>query len=280
MSKFVFLLAALAVSSAAVINLDVMCGGFTFQALSHPSEQNKFIGCVHGKGQILSCQLDYEIFDPFSSQCVVSEAPEDFSADNICSNVLFGLFEIENDCTQFIMCQLMQKFVRSCPSHTIFDINVPGCVLGNRDTCEPEYGHEHQTTTHPATTTEHHKTTGDHDLQTTRAPTTTEHHRTTGDHGHETTARDTVTTEHQTSTTEINETTTTRQPEDIEISFVCPISGWGDIPDHSDCTRFYECIQGVQHPRTCPPGLIFDVIRSECDDSASSFCAVNIRCGA
>lgn len=275
MKQILFLVSALAVSFAASINLDEECSDLTYAALPFPGDQNKFIGCILGKGQILTCQQEDEVFDSFLSQCVKTEK---FSGENVCSNVMLGLFGIENDCTRFIICVFMQKSIRECPSNTIFDIEREQCVPGNQETCTRE---DNQLTTTTITTEDSRTSTTNpvpttQAFSTTSASTTYEPLRTTEDDN-------TVTTTQEISTTEDYSTfdpATTRRPNEVEIKFVCPVSGWGKIPHPTDCSRFFKCIQGVRYPDTCPYGQVFDVITNECSDPETSFCAVNIRCGA
>ncbi|EDS41001.1 conserved hypothetical protein [Culex quinquefasciatus] len=50
------------------------------------------------------------------------------------------------------------------------------------------------------------------------------------------------------------------------------ISGVGSVPDPNDCTRYYLCINGQGHAQQCVPGLIFDVVTSQCNRPEVSVC--------
>ncbi|CRK89955.1 CLUMA_CG003683, isoform A [Clunio marinus] len=72
--------------------------------------------------------------------------------------------------------------------------------------------------------------------------------------------------------------TTSSPPSEINISFVCPLSGYGKIPSKYYCETYYECILGIQYFRQCPDGEIFDIITSNCGDPKTSLCGEIIRC--
>ncbi|KAL7024598.1 hypothetical protein ACKWTF_013120 [Chironomus riparius] len=91
-----------------------------------------------------------------------------------------------------------------------------------------------------------------------------------------------VTVDLPTSTTTqgIITTTTSRTGggENVDIIFVCPPSGVGNIPHRTECERYFECLRGIQHPRTCPDGFLFDVITKQCQPPEITLCANIIQC--
>lgn len=253
MKKFLILFTALAVSSTtADFNLNEMCNGILFATLPHPTDSNLFIGCIQGKGSVLGCSHEDEIFDSYLVECVKNNISTHPPHERLCEEAVSGWFPHEEDCGLYIVCQFSEPEVRECPEKRIFNIYLPGCVPGDRDTCEMSY---HTTPPPPATESTVLTTS-------TRIKTTTETVSTT--------------TEHR--TTQTTTQTTTRNPDEVVINFVCPIEGFGNIPHPTDCRRYFECYQGIRYPATCPDDYIFDVITSKCGHPESSFCASNIRC--
>lgn len=256
MGKVLLLLALCAVTSASVVNLNEICSGILYYALPHPADPTKYIGCVQGRGTIMGCLEADEVFDEFSVACV-KEIPPRPPFEQICEDVVVGWFPSPYDCTEYIVCQDGRPHIRSCPVNNIFDVMLPGCVPGNAQTCElAQTVPPTESPTNPPTE------------PTTNPPTEPPTMRTT--------------TEFPTEPPTIRTTTelpATRDPNDNVLRFNCHPDGYGNIPHLTDCNRYFECIQGVRHPRMCPPGLIFDVIRADCGESESSLCATNIRCG-
>ena len=250
MKKLLIVLAVIAVSSATDFNLNEMCQGILFATLPHPTDSNLFIGCIKGKGTVLGCSHENEVFDSYLVECVKNDNPVNPPHEELCRREVSGWFPHESDCALYIVCQFSRTEVRECPEERVFNVYLPGCVPGNRDTCEMYY---HTT---PSTTVE----------MTT--PSTTS----------EVTTTETAATPKSTWSISTETAPITRDPDEIAISFVCPIEGFGYIPHQSDCSRYFECIQGIRFPRNCPNGLIFDVITRRCNDPAKSLCANNIRC--
>lgn len=261
MERFLLLIALCAVSSASVINLNEICSGILYYALPHPSNSNQYIGCVRGKGTIMGCLEADEVFDEFSVACVKENQPRP-PHDVLCENITIGWFPHEEDCSKYVVCQDGRPNIRSCPDNNIFTERLPGCVPGNPQTCE--YEGVWATTTARPTEPPTQPPTAPPTAPPTQPPTT-----------EATTLR---TTTEMTTTRTTNPPPTTRDPSDVNIQFNCPIDGFGNVPNPSDCTRYFECIQGVRNNRRCPPGLIFDVIRSDCGTPETSLCAENIRC--
>ncbi|CRK97350.1 CLUMA_CG010741, isoform A [Clunio marinus] len=58
----------------------------------------------------------------------------------------------------------------------------------------------------------------------------------------------------------------------VSCSTKCAIDGTGFVPFKYDCSRYYVCIKGVQHARSCPIGEAFDVSTSSCVSSTGVRC--------
>lgn len=274
MKKVLVCLAALAVVSATNLNLNEICRGILFATVPHPTDQNLFIGCIKGKGTVLGCD-EGEVFDQFSVKCVSNFLPPPPSYEELCRNVTFGWFPYEDNCELYVVCEFGETRIRQCPDNSIFLPTLPGCVPGSSETCI----YDHDTTsemptevpTTPPTTPA--PTEVPTTLPTTPAPTevpstppTTE-----STEGSSTPATPRTTTPR---------TTTPRNPNDVTISFVCPSDHKEGhlVPNASNCSRYFECIQTIRWPRECESGQVFDVITSRCGDPETSLCASNIRC--
>lgn len=266
--KKLLLLAAFALTAVASLNLNELCHGTLFQTLSHPTDQSLFIGCVQGKGQILRCTGEGEVFDPFYVACVTNDIPTLPPHDALCANVTFGWFPHEENCELYVVCEFSRPHVRKCPEGNIFYPYLPGCVPGDPETCT----YEHHTV--PPTTQETESPTSE---ATTLSPTTvpppTEPITTVPPTTIE------ATTLPPTTQPPFTTVSTTTGAGDIIIRFECPVGGFGNIPHQSDCTRYFECRAGIRFPMTCPDGLIFDAIKRECGPPETSLCANYIRCG-
>ena len=279
------------------IDLDQVCNGVSFGTRV---SAGVMIGCVEQKGKILFCE-DGEIFDTFLGKCenkILTSA----SNENVCEHIALGLFPMDDENEYFIACENSVAFVRKCPESSYFDHEIDSCV--------EDFEYFKKTTTYKTTTIKASKKT------TTKRPThstTVEDTTTTKKYTaptvpdvpsvpsiptrptYSTTVEDTTTSKKYTaptipdvpsvpsiptrptySTTTQTPSTTTKR--DVVISFDCPLSGYGNIPNAIDCTRYYECIKGVGHPRSCPPSTIFDVITKECGNPENSLCADRIRC--
>lgn len=236
----------IAIASALELDLNKMCRGKLFESLAHPTDPNLFIGCVQQKGTLLGCNSPDEVFDPFSVSCIVGEIPTYPEHEELCQNVVFGVFPVDDDCRSYVVCDFSRPHIRECPESTVFNRHLPGCVPGNVETCEFEF----HTTPEPTPCPTEKPTEEPTDPPSTTAPPPT------------TTPR----------------TTTPRSGGDVVISFNCPNSGSGNIPHPDDCARFFECNRGIRFPRDCPENQIFDVITKNCNDPEVSLCAVGIQC--
>lgn len=53
--------------------------------------------------------------------------------------------------------------------------------------------------------------------------------------------------------------------------YQCPPED-GNYPDPTDCTRFYQCFQGIAYHHTCPFPLRFDIAQQVCNHPGSVNC--------
>lgn len=301
MKNILAIFAILAAVSAQGINFNEMCRGLLFASLPHPTDNNLFIGCVQGKGSLLGCSNLDEVFDPFLVSCRSGNVTTNPNHDKICENVIFGWFPYENDCKHYIVCESSRPHVKQCPENSIFNPFLPGCVAGNVETCT----FEHHTTPQPPTTTTEATTvtrtvcplacpvgevldsercqcycpirncpSGQYLNGCQCVPETTTPTQSPTQIPTEVPTTSAPTTLPTTTTLR----TTTPRDGDVNISFVCPIAGNGNIPHQNDCSRYFECRQGIRFPMTCSTGKIFDLISKACNDPESSLCASNIRC--
>lgn len=146
MNKLLVIFAVIASAAATDLDLNAMCSGALFRTIPHPTEPNLFIGCVQGKGTILGCRLQDEVFNQFSATCGTADLPASPPA-GLCDNIVVGWFPNEEDCSRYIVCEASEPSLRSCPDGSIFNRFLPGCVPGNRNTCT----FEHHTTPPPTT---------------------------------------------------------------------------------------------------------------------------------
>lgn len=307
MKKFFVIFAFIGFVLSAEINLDVDCKGVLFGTKVHASNRNLFVGCVHEKGTIFACNSEEEIFDAYLGSCVTSDALPEIEYAELCENVAFGLFSYgDENCDRYIACEASRPYLRECPESSIFDSELQSCVFG--ESCSSLKDKKTTTKKLKTTTTKKLKTTKTsrktttesvtEDASTTRSYTapsvptipsipTYPSHRTTT----ESVTEDASTTRSYTAPsvptipsiptyppTTQTPGTTTRNPSDINVSFKCPLSGYGNIPSAVDCTKYYECIRGIGNPRSCPQNQVFDVITSECGNPQTSLCADRIRC--
>lgn len=145
MNNLLVIVAIIAATSAVDLDLNEMCAGSLFRTLPHPTESNLFIGCVQGKGTVLGCRTQGEIFNQFSVTCGTAELLPSPPVD-LCENVIVGWFPDEDDCTRYIVCENSEPGLRVCPQGSVFNRYLPGCVPGNNSTCQ----FDHHTT--PTTT--------------------------------------------------------------------------------------------------------------------------------
>jgi hypothetical protein len=141
------------------LDLNKMCREKLFKALPHPNNTNLFIGCVQGRGTLLSCAAEDEVFDPFLISCVNSEAPVNPEHVKLCENIVFGLFPHSGNCWQFVICQNSRPYLTSCPENNVFNPALPGCVSGNVDRCDVYFHTTPAPTILPETTEPPPKTT-------------------------------------------------------------------------------------------------------------------------
>jgi hypothetical protein len=313
MKKFLLVFVVIAVSLADE-NLNKLCDGVLFESRSHPDDNHLFIGCIKGKAVIFNCDGNDEIFDKNNVSCVKKDNPCNgtffghIPHETYCDrfiNCIFGI-PIEHLCEEN---NVFDPEIKDCApgdaeTCEVFDRETTGqATEGTTRTPATTTTRTTRTTTVPKTK----KTT----VPTTRTTTVPTTRTTTVPKTRTATQRTTITTRPTTTrstlsstttssaplvTTTLQEeiskttthsqiqsttndpiTTTTRWPH-IDVRFVCPTSGFGNIPREHYCDRYYECIQGIQYPRFCPDDEIFNVITSECGDPKTSLCADIIQC--
>lgn len=241
MKKLLTLFVLFAFASAADLDLNELCSEILFESLPHPRDQSLFIGCVQGKGTLLSCSKEGEVFDPILVACVTNDFPVSPPQEELCAEAGFGWFAHDSDCELYIVCEFSRTHIRRCPANSIFNPDLPGCQPGNPETCE--LGEQTTDTPTPPTPP---VTDSPTEPPSTDPPTTI--------------------------------STTTRNPGSITVTFVCPFNRNINIPHDLNCSRYFECFNGVRTLRTCPNGQIFNIVTSSCGDEETSLCADVIQC--
>uniref|UniRef100_A0A182SLG7 Chitin-binding type-2 domain-containing protein n=1 Tax=Anopheles maculatus TaxID=74869 RepID=A0A182SLG7_9DIPT len=59
----------------------------------------------------------------------------------------------------------------------------------------------------------------------------------------------------------------------------CPATGIRNFPVSNSCTKFIQCIEGVQFERECPAGTMFDKAAEQCNVASAVQC-VEVNCPA
>ncbi|KAL7014692.1 hypothetical protein ACKWTF_016072 [Chironomus riparius] len=186
---------------------------------------------------------------------------------SVCSGIINGRIPHPDpqNCGLYIFCMMTFANVRSCPPNTVFvphfnsSYREGECEPGNAETCEVW-----TTTTIPETSTAIYTTTELDD------PTLTTENE------YDTTIPDATTDlpTNESTTTEKPLTTTSRLPTTTPIHVHrCPPSGYGYIPHHTNCNRYFECIRGVRHLRFCYEGFLFDSVTLKCTYPELAICA-------
>jgi hypothetical protein len=275
--------------------LDEQCEGFLYQAIAHPSDENKFIGCLHEEATVFSCKSEHEVFDSDSTTCVSKIAKKYDDDENPCEDVIFGNVPIPGNCTFFFYCEFERAFLRYCGEGSIFDRSTMSCAEGDEEECLQ--GLPTESTVEPETSTilvptEETTTVAEEPTKETEEPTT---ESTTKRTSELTTQTSEITSRPETSTTEEEFTThnstgsssypaTTQIPStttrnEVIITFNCPLSGYGNIPNSIYCNRYYECLAGIRYLQSCPGDLLFDAITMRCTSPELALCANFIQCG-
>ncbi|XP_070509336.1 probable endochitinase [Chironomus tepperi] len=166
----------------------------------------------------------------------------DLNFDELCDGLLFNAIPHPSNQNLFIGCVQGRGTLFGCDeAELVFDPYTVKCV--------ESWNLESTTTNEPITTTPTESTI------TQESPTTTISY----------------------STTQGISTTRTGGDGNV-IRFVCPPSGYGNIPHRTECDRYFECIRGIQHPRTCSDDILFDVITRVCQPADVALCANIIQC--
>ncbi|CAG9811763.1 unnamed protein product [Chironomus riparius] len=186
-------------------------------------------------------------------------------------------------CAEFVLCLFENPILRQClRTNEIFYPPAQDCVFGNPETCEPLIPTP-KTTTQIMTITEtevttiittliHETTETDDIIPTTIAATdSTTISNATIEATTKNYSSSETTTEEPTAT---STSTTSRLPTTAPIPVHrCPPSGFGNIPHHTNCSRYFECISGIRHLRFCPGGMLFDSVTLECTYPELAVCA-------
>ena len=162
----------------------------------------------------------------------------DLNFDELCDGLLFNAIPHPNDTNLFIGCVQGRGTLFGCDEADLIFDPISVQCVDSLN--------KDTTTVEPITTTPYTDYTGE-----TTTPTTT---------------------------TQGTTTSRTGGGGNINISFVCPPSGSGNIPHKTECGTYFECIRSIKHTRTCPEGLLFDVISKTCQPADMALCANIIQC--
>lgn len=198
---------------------------------------------------------------------------------NLCDGIIYGNLSHPDpqNCRQYIFCMMTFTNLRSCPPNTVFvphpnaSYHAGECQPGQFDELALKvllkclYDLKFSTNVGDPETCEVFTIT-------TPIDSTTEFEYST-----ETLEDETDTTTDPEYTTDLltNESTTTSRPPTTTPVPVhrCPPGGFGYIPHHTNCNRYFECIRGVRHLRFCPEGLLFDSVTLQCTYPDLAVCA-------
>ncbi|CAG9811762.1 unnamed protein product [Chironomus riparius] len=245
------------------------CPPSGFGYIPHHTNCNRYFECIRGVRHLRFCYEGF-LFDSVTLKCTYPELAicaginGQVIEQNFCidQGVGSGLFPHPDPlkCNSFVLCAMLIPIPQVCPTGKIFDpypdSSPPygSCQIGNADTCE----------LFTTTTTTYNSST--------LAYTTTESDVTTTINDY--TADSTIIPEVPTFMSTNQPTTTFKLPTTTPIPVHrCPSSGFGYIPHHTNCSRYFECIAGKKHLRFCPYGLLFDSVTLQCTYSELAVCA-------
>ncbi|XP_070495201.1 probable endochitinase [Chironomus tepperi] len=174
-------------------------------------------------------------------------------------------------CDLFVLCAVGVPILQECPANQIFlpwlgsDPPYGECLPGYPETCQLATAPTTTRTTTTSTTVIDTTTDSDDSTQTDDMDTTY----------FEITTDITTATEHDTTTTEYKSKTTSRLATTTSPIPVhrCPPSGFGYIPHHTNCNRYFECIAGIRHLRFCHDYWLFDSVTLRCTYPEYAVCA-------
>lgn len=201
-----------------------------------------YYACISNEPFLLQCPGN-EIFDPADLTCV---APDNASCSATTSTIIEsttttagpdcldgdGFYPIPDTCgNDYYICFDGDAYLQHCPPGSVFDPLLLKCVTPDIASCSTKSS----TTAVSSPITE------------SSSPSSVSEGTTT-----------TILTESTTSPS-ISTTQST-----ICGDYTCP-SPNGLFPDPCDCAKFYQCANDVAYPNTCPPGLVFNPIKGQCD---------------
>ena len=99
----------------------------------HPDDCKKFIQCVNGKVQQMSC-ADRLVFYPNVSQCMFPTKLEQMCP---CAGKDDGYFPHPFDCSKYIRCQFKKEVVFTCKAGLVWNKDVNSCVYRTAGTTCP-----------------------------------------------------------------------------------------------------------------------------------------------
>lgn len=103
----------------------------------HPDDCGKFIQCVNGKVQEMTCAPTL-VFDPENSQCILPINEELICPDiQPCKGKDHGYFPHPVNCSKFIQCQRKKEVVLTCQGKLVWDSGVNSCVVWTPSTICP-----------------------------------------------------------------------------------------------------------------------------------------------
>nr|XP_023024440.1 probable chitinase 10 [Leptinotarsa decemlineata] len=167
------------------------------------------------------------------------------------------------DCSKYYQCENGKKELKDCPESLFFNFNTGLCDFIDQTNCQsptakPTVSSPATTVTTPKTTT---TTTSSSPVSTTtHSPPTTigihlELHCFEITNCQRSTAKPTVPTPATTVTTPKTTTTTVIPHPDQD----CPASGSKQIMYPADCSKYYQCENGIKELKDCPESLFFNI---------------------
>ena len=94
----------------------------------HPDDCGKFIQCVNGQVQEMTCAPKL-VFHPGNKQCIFPPNPDLVCPDiQPCKEKDDGYFPHPFDCSRFIQCQFKKEVVLTCQNGLVWNSVVNSCV--------------------------------------------------------------------------------------------------------------------------------------------------------
>lgn len=227
---------------------------------------------------MISKIIFFTILISFSNSLSINPSFVELS-DNLCENITHGTLPYEDDCSYYIYCYNQRPSVIRCPEGQIFDRIELRCMNGNPETCETFRPYDCPLVDDPLRPVffPHPENCSKYFMCFNGTAIARQCHY--GLHWSEENEWCDFAENVNCSRT----TTTTPPPPTPPLPFCrdwmhCPPEGLGYLPNFNICHRYFECIMGVRHLRTCRYGLIFDVITLRCDYPENALCVVDAEC--